>query len=59
METMIQYVIRKLNEPQINIPAVADKVGTSKQNLYNMIKVGDGKATLVQELNDYFKRLAD
>lgn len=57
METQLQYVLRMLDKPEINITAAALAVKTSTMNLYNLKKRKDGKAKLVQELSDYFKSL--
>lgn len=59
METQLDYVLRKLNDARINVPAVAKEIGTSKQNLYNVIKNKDGKASLIDDLAAHFKKLAD
>jgi hypothetical protein len=59
METQLEYVLRKLKDERINVPAVAKEVGTSKQNLYNLIKSGDGKASLIEKLADNFKKIAE
>ena len=59
METQLDYVLRKLNDKQINVPAVAKAISVSKQNLYNMIKIQDGKASLVDSLATHFRKLGD
>jgi hypothetical protein len=59
METQLEYVLRKLKDAQINVPAVAKEIGTSKQNLYNVIKNEDGKASLIDDLASHFRKLGE
>jgi hypothetical protein len=59
METQLDYVLRKLKDEQINVPAVARAVNTSKQNLYNVIKNEDGKASLIDDLAAHFRKLGE
>ena len=59
METQLEYVLRKLEDARINVPAVAKAIGTSKQNLYNVINNRDGKASLIGKLAEHFKSLGD
>jgi hypothetical protein len=59
METLLEYVLRKLKDEQINVPAVASAIGTSKQNLYNIINTGDGKASLIEKLANHFRKLGE
>jgi len=59
METQTEYVVRMLKKPQINVPAVADAVNVSKQNLYNLIKREDGKSKLIESLFDYLKKIGE
>lgn len=59
METQLEYVLRKLKDDQINVPAVAKELGLSKQNLYNVINNGDGKASLIDKLAEHFRKLGE
>jgi len=59
METMTEYVIRKLQEPGIKIAGVAEALNINRSKIYRLIRDKDGTASVVQKLNDYFKALAD
>jgi DNA-binding Xre family transcriptional regulator len=58
-ETMLEYVVRKLNEPTLNLSALARAAGCHSLTL---TQIRDGKSKsprfmLVQSLCDYFKQL--
>ncbi len=57
METQLEYVLRMLNKKDFNLPGIADSIGTSKQNLYNLRNRKDGKAKVVQDLYNHFKSI--
>ena len=59
METQLEYVLRKLNDKRVNVPAVAKAIGVSKQNVYNLINRNDGKATLIEKLYANLKSLGE
>ena len=58
-ETMTEYVLRKLDDPQFNLRAICRKLVVSRTNVYHLIKTGDGKASLVQTLASHFKTLGE
>ena len=59
IETMKEYVVRKLNDPAIRIYAVSEAVGVSDRTLYNISENKEAVHTTIQNLYDYFKRAAD
>jgi len=59
MESMTHYVIRKLKDPQINIPEVAKLMEVSKMTLYTLVKNRDGKASLIEKLYYHFKQIGE
>ena len=58
METNLEYVRRKLNEPQCNVGALADRLGIQRYRLDKIAKGGDVKFRLVESLYVYFKNSA-
>ena len=58
METQLEYVRRKLNDPKINIKAVAAEIGINRYRLDKIAKGGDVKFSLVESLYVYFKNSA-
>lgn len=58
METQLEYVRRKLNDPKINIKAVAAEIGINRYRLDKIAKGGDVKFNLVESLYVYFKNSA-
>ena len=59
METMNEYVVRKLNESAVHFTDVAIASGISLRTLYNIKEGKDALISNVQKLNDYFKKAAD
>ena len=59
METNLEYVKRKLNEPQCNVGALADRLGIQRYRLDKIAKGGDVKFSLVESLYVYFKNSAE
>lgn len=60
-ETMIQYVIRKLNDPAFNKAEIVRRTGISKAAVSDIAtgKTPDPQTSTVQRLYDVFKALAD
>lgn len=59
METMQQYVVRKLKDPCINIKGVCKTVPINRSKIYRIINGGETSASAIQTLHDFFKHLAD
>ena len=59
METNLEYVRRKLNEPQCNVSSVANKLSIKRYRLDKIAKGGDVKFSLVESLYVYFKNSAE
>jgi plasmid maintenance system antidote protein VapI len=60
METMAEYVIRKLTEPHTNISAICNTLKLNRSRAYRLIKdKRSANNEFVQTLNDYFKRLGE
>jgi len=60
-ETMLQYIVRKLNDGAFKQNVVADRANLNKSTV-NEIALGKNKdpsASTVQKLYDVFKSLAD
>lgn len=55
METNLEYVKRKLQDPIYNIGAIANQLGIQRYRLDKIIKGGDVKFSLVEILFIYFK----
>ena len=60
-ETMIQYVVRKLNDPAFNKAEIVRRTGISKATVSEIAtgKNPDPQTSTVQKLFDAFKALAD
>ena len=60
METIADYVIRKLNEPHTNISAICNTLKVNRSRIYRLMQ---NKSTanheFVQKLHDYFRKLAE
>lgn len=59
METMQQYVVRKLNQADVNITAMCKKLGMNRSKVYRVRNGGETSFNTLQKLNDYFKQMAD
>jgi hypothetical protein len=55
METQLEYVRRKLNDPKINIKAVATEIGINRYRLDKIAKGGDVNYALIESLYVFFK----
>ena len=55
MESDIEYVRRKLQDPIYNIGAIANQLGIQRYRLDKIIKGGDAKFSLIETLCIYFK----
>jgi hypothetical protein len=59
MESNLQYVQRKLNDPKLNISALVREINVSRY-LLNQIAIGnDAKCNLVDLLYEYFKEISE
>lgn len=59
METMRQYVERKLREPWLNMRAVAKIMNISYSRLYHILQGGETADSGIQRLHDFFRKLGD
>jgi hypothetical protein len=55
METQLEYVRRKLNDPKMNIKAVAAEIGINRYRLDKIAKGGDVNYALIESLYVFFK----
>ena len=55
METQLEYVRRKLNDPKINIKAVAAELKLNRYRLDKIAKGGDVNYALIESLSVFFK----
>jgi hypothetical protein len=55
METQLEYVRRKLNDPKMNIKAVAAEIGINRYRLDKIAKGGDVNYALIESLYLFFK----
>jgi DNA-binding phage protein len=55
MESMQEYVVRKLNARATNIAAVSSTLKMNRSKLYRIKNGGETKFVTLQKLNDYFK----
>jgi hypothetical protein len=58
METQLEYVRRKLNEPQCNVSSVANKLSIKRYRLDKIAKGGDVKYSVIEMLYIHFKNSA-
>ena len=58
METQLEYVRRKLNDPKMNIKAVAAEIGINRYRLDKIAKGGDVNYALIESLYVFFKNSA-
>lgn len=60
-ETMLQYVIRKLDENKGRIPDIAEKTKLKLSTVQSIMykKTDNPGVNTVQTLHDYFKKSAD
>jgi hypothetical protein len=60
METMAEYVIRKLKEPSANIAGICKLLELNRSRVYRLIKdKSTANNEFVQVLNDYFKKCSE
>jgi hypothetical protein len=59
METMQQYVVRKLKEPYINVRGVSLVASVNRTKIYRIINGGETSATTIQTLHDFFRKIGD
>jgi len=59
METMQEYVVRKLNERSINLVAVSSELKMNRSKIYRIKNGGETKFSTLQKLNDYFKKAGE
>ena len=59
METMNEYVVRKLKERGVHCTEVSNSTQVSLRTIYNIRDGKDALISNVQKLNDYFKKAAD
>lgn len=59
METMQQYVARKLQEPYINVKAVCNIVRIGRTSVYGVIQGKQVSAQTVQRLHDFFRHISE
>ena len=59
METMKQYVIRKLREKGVKVNQVAILSKVTLRTIYNILEGKDALYSNIEKLNDYFKHAAD
>jgi len=59
MNINLEYVRRKLNEPNCNISAVSDILGIKRYRLDKIAKGGDVRFSLIEALYIYFKNSAE
>ena len=59
MESMKQYVIRKLTVQHTNLSAIAKETRICRTTLYRIIKGDETSFTKIDTLNNFFKKLAD
>jgi hypothetical protein len=58
MESDLDYVRRKLQDPIYNIGAIANQLNIQRYRLDKIIKGGDAKYSLIETLSVYFKNIA-
>jgi hypothetical protein len=59
METNLQYVKRKLNDPKLNISAMERETKISRYLLNQIANGNDAKCSLVDLLYVYFKKISE
>lgn len=59
MESMQDYVVRKLNESAINISAISKQLKMNRSKIYRIKNRGETSASALIKLNDYFRKLGD
>jgi predicted transcriptional regulator len=59
MESMKDYVVRKLNERTLNLVAVSEKLNMNRSKIYRIKNGGETRASTLQKLHDYFKNAGD
>jgi hypothetical protein len=55
METNLQFVKRKLNDPKLNINALAKELGINRYRLDKIASGGHVSSMLIESLYLYFK----
>lgn len=59
METMQQYVVRKLKDKAINLVQVSKDLKMNRSKIYRVRNGGETSFNTLQSLNDYFKKLGE
>ena len=59
METMQQYVIRKLKDGSVNIVKMSKDIPMNRSKIYRIMNGQETSASSMQKLNDYLKKAAD
>lgn len=59
MESMKEYVVRKLNEKAVNISALSKALGMNRSKVYRVKNNGETSASTLISLNDYFRKLGE
>jgi predicted transcriptional regulator len=59
METMQQYVIRKLNDRATNIAAMSKNLNMNRSKIYRVKKGGETSATTLQTIHDYLRKAGE
>jgi hypothetical protein len=59
METMKEYVIRKLNDRAINLVQVGKDLKMNRSKIYRIKDGGETSYTALETLHNYFKKLGE
>ena len=59
METMQEYVMRKLKDGGINIVKMSKDIPMNRSKIYRIMNGQETSASTMQKLNDYLKKSAD
>lgn len=59
MESMKEYVMRKLNERTLNLVQLGKDLDMNRSKIYRIKNGGETSASALQLLNDYFKKAGD
>lgn len=59
MESMKEYVVRKLNEKSVNISALSKSLSMNRSKVYRVKNNGETSASTLISLNDYLRKLGE
>ena len=59
METMKDYVMRKLKDGNVNIVKMSKDMPMNRSKIYRIMNGQETSASTMQKLNDYLKKSAD